>query len=79
MRQASELARDAPVRGLAVRSKRTVVEDLWHPQVGIGVDVSGSMGPYEGSLASVLWVTHTAIEVALVGERRRCFVRQVAA
>jgi hypothetical protein len=75
MRQASELDRGAPVRGFAFRTKRTVVEDLWHPQVGIGVDVSGSMGPYEGSLASVLWVTHTAIEeiggssaVALFGD-----------
>jgi hypothetical protein len=75
MRQASELERGAPVRGLAFRAKRTVVEELWQPQVGICVDVSGSMGPYEGAIASVLWVTHTAVEeiggraaVALFGD-----------
>lgn len=62
MRQESELARGAPVRGLAFRTKRTVVSDLWHPQVGIAVDVSGSMGPYEGAVASVLWVAHSAVE-----------------
>jgi len=78
MRQAGELARGAPVRGLAFRTRRTVVEDLWHPQVAIAVDVSGSMGPYEGPLASVLWVTHSAVEavggrsaVALFGDEAK--------
>jgi hypothetical protein len=75
MRQASELERGAPVRGLAFRARRTVVSALWHPQVGIAVDVSGSMGPYEGAVASVLWVAHGAVEqvggraaVALFGD-----------
>lgn len=78
MRQAGELERGAPVRGLAFRTRRTVVEDLWHPQVAIGVDVSGSMSPYEGPLASVLWVTHSAVEeiggrsaVALFGDEAK--------
>ncbi len=78
MRQASELERGAPVRGLAFRTKRTVIEGLWQPQVGICVDVSGSMGPHEGAIASVLWVVHTAVEeiggraaVALFGDEAK--------
>jgi hypothetical protein len=62
MRQASELDRGAPVRGLAFRSQRTVVQELWHPQVGIVADVSASMNRHRGALASVLWVVHTAVE-----------------
>jgi hypothetical protein len=62
MRQASELERGAPVRGLAFRTQRTVVQELWHPQVGIVADVSGSMNAHLGALASVLWVVHTAVE-----------------
>jgi hypothetical protein len=62
MRQASELARGAPVRGLAFATKRTVLAELWQPVVGIAVDVSGSMSPFEGPLASVAWVTHSAVE-----------------
>jgi hypothetical protein len=62
MRQASELERGAPVRGLAFRTQRTVVQELWHPQVGIVADVSGSMGGHLGALASVLWVVHCAVE-----------------
>jgi hypothetical protein len=62
MRQASELQRGAPIRGLAFRTQRTVVQELWHPQVGIVADVSGSMGGHLGALASVLWVVHTAVE-----------------
>jgi hypothetical protein len=62
MRQASELERGAPVRGLAFRTQRTVVSELWHPQVGIVADVSGSMSGHLGALASVLWVVHTAVE-----------------
>jgi hypothetical protein len=62
MRQASELERGAPVRGLAFATKRTVLAELWQPVVGIAVDVSGSMGPFEGPLASVAWVTHSAVE-----------------
>lgn len=62
MRQASELARGAPVRGRAFSTRRTVVAELWQPVVGIAVDVSGSMGPFEGPLASVAWVTHSAVE-----------------
>jgi hypothetical protein len=62
MRQASELERGAPVRGLAFATKRTVLAELWQPVVGIAVDVSGSMSPFEGPLASVAWVTHSAVE-----------------
>ncbi len=62
MRQASELERGAPVRGLAFRTQRTVVQELWHPVVGIVADVSLSVDPYRGAIASVLWVVHTAIE-----------------
>jgi len=62
MRQASELERGAPVRGLAFRTHRTVVQELWHPLVGIVADVSGSMAGHLGALASVLWVVHTAVE-----------------
>jgi hypothetical protein len=62
MRQASELERGAPVRGLAFAIKRTVLADLWQPVVGIAVDVSGSMGPFEGPIASVAWVVHSAVE-----------------
>lgn len=62
MRQASELDRGAPVRGLAFRTRRTVIQELWHPQVGIVVDVSASMDSHRGALASVLWVVHTAVE-----------------
>lgn len=62
MRQASELERGAPVRGLAFATRRTVHAELWQPVVGIAVDVSGSMGPFEGPLASISWVTHAAVE-----------------
>lgn len=62
MRQASELERGAPVRGLAFATKRTVFSELWQPVVGIAVDVSGSMGPFEGPIASVAWVVHSAVE-----------------
>ncbi len=62
MRQASELERGAPVRGLAFATKRTVLSELWQPIVGIAVDVSGSMGPFEGPIASVAWVVHSAVE-----------------
>jgi|GEM_PF-2006069 len=62
MRQASELERGAPVRGLAFATKRTVLSELWQPVVGIAVDVSGSMGPFEGPVASVAWVVHSAVE-----------------
>jgi hypothetical protein len=62
MRQASELERGAPIRGLAFRTRRTVVQELWHPLVGIVADVSGSMAGHLGALASVLWVVHTAVE-----------------
>ncbi len=62
MRQASELERGAPVRGLAFATKRTVLAELWQPVVGIAVDVSGSMRPFEGPIASVAWVVHSAVE-----------------
>jgi hypothetical protein len=62
MRQASELDRGAPVRGLAFAIKRTVLAELWQPVVGIAVDVSGSMSPFEGPIASVAWVVHSAVE-----------------
>lgn len=62
MRQSSEVERGAPIRGLAFRTHRTVVQELWHPLVGIVADVSGSMAGHLGALASVLWVVHTAVE-----------------
>jgi len=62
MRQASELERGAPVRGLAFATKRTVLAELWQPVVGIAVDVSGSMRAFEGPIASVAWVVHSAVE-----------------
>lgn len=62
MRQASELERGAPVRGLAFRTQRTVVQELWHPVVGIGVDASLSVDLFRGVIASVLWVVHTSVE-----------------
>jgi hypothetical protein len=64
MRQASELARGAPVRGLAFAIKRTVLAELWQPVVGIAVDVSGSNAPHEGAICSVVWVAHSAVEQA---------------
>jgi len=64
MRQASELARGAPVRGLAFATKRTVLAELWQPVVGIAVDVSGSNHAHEGEICSVLWVAHSAVEQA---------------
>lgn len=64
MRQASELDRGAPVRGLAFVTKRTVLAELWHPVVGIAVDVSGSNRPHQGAICSVLWVAHSAVELA---------------
>jgi hypothetical protein len=62
MRQASELERGAPVRGLAFATKRTVLVELWQPVVGIAVDVSGSMRAFEGPIASVAWVVHSAVK-----------------
>lgn len=64
MRQASELERGAPVRGLAFATKRTVLAELWQPVVGIAVDVSGSNAPHEGAICSVVWVAHSAVEQA---------------
>jgi hypothetical protein len=64
MRQASELARGAPVRGLAFATRRTVFADLWQPVVGIAVDVSGSNHEHEGEICSVVWVAHSAVEQA---------------
>jgi hypothetical protein len=64
MRQASELARGAPVRGLAFATRRTVFAELWQPVVGIAVDVSGSNHAHEGAICSVLWVAHSAVEQA---------------
>ena len=64
MRQASELARGAPVKGLAFATRRTVFAELWQPLVGIAVDVSGSNHAHEGEICSVLWVAHSAIEQA---------------
>ena len=64
MRQASELERGAPVRGLAFATKRTVFAELWQPVVGIAVDVSGSNRPHQGAICSVLWVAHSAVEQA---------------
>ena len=64
MRQASELARGAPVRGLAFATKRTVLAELWQPVVGIAVDVSGSNRAHEGAICSVVWVAHSAVEQA---------------
>lgn len=82
MRQASELERGAPVRGLAFATKRTVLAELWQPVVGIAVDVSGSMSPFEGPLASVAWVTHSAVEqvggraaVSLFGDEAKLLCR----
>jgi hypothetical protein len=82
MRQASELERGAPVRGLAFATKRTVLAELWQPVVGIAVDVSGSMGPFEGPIASVAWVTHSAVEqvggraaVSLFGDEAKLLCR----
>lgn len=62
MRQASELARGAPVRGRAFVTRRTVFAELWQPVVGIAVDVSGSNHKHEGEICSVLWVAHSAVE-----------------
>jgi hypothetical protein len=64
MRQASELARGAPVRGLAFATRRTVFAELWQPVVGIAVDVSGSNHEHEGEICSVVWVAHSAVEQA---------------
>ncbi|MBS1895461.1 MAG: VWA domain-containing protein [Actinobacteria bacterium] len=82
MRQASELERGAPIRGLAFATRRTVLAELWQPVVGIAVDVSGSMGPFEGPLASVAWVVHTAVEqvggraaVSLFGDEAKLLCR----
>jgi len=78
MRQASELERGAPVRGLAFATKRTVLAELWQPVVGIAVDVSGSNRPHEGAICSVLWTAHSAVEqvggraaVALFGDEAK--------
>ena len=82
MRQASELERGAPVRGLAFATKRTVLAELWQPVVGIAVDVSGSMSPFEGPIASVAWVVHSAVEqvggraaVSLFGDEAKLLCR----
>jgi hypothetical protein len=64
MRQASELARGAPVRGHAFATRRTVFAELWQPMVGIAVDVSGSNHEHEGEICSVVWVAHSAVEQA---------------
>lgn len=78
MRQASELDRGAPVRGLAFAIRRTVFADLWQPVVGIAVDVSGSNHEHEGEICSVVWVAHSAVEqvggraaVALFGDEAK--------
>jgi len=75
MRQASELARGAPVRAHAFATRRTVFAELWQPVVGIAVDVSGSNHEHEGEICSVVWVAHSAVEqvggraaVALFGD-----------
>ena len=82
MRQASERERGVPVRGLAFTTRRAAHADLWQPVVGIAVDVSGSMGCFEGPIASVAWVAHSAVgqvggraAVSLFGDEAKLLCR----
>ena len=56
VRQASERARGAPLRGEAFRARVTKPSELFAPHVAVAIDTSGSMSSVAPALSSVLYV-----------------------
>jgi len=61
VRQASERARGAPLRGEAFRARVTKPSELFAPHVAVAIDTSGSMSAAAPALSSVLYVLAHAI------------------
>lgn len=51
----------APGRPEMFRRRTELKAKLWAPEVGVAIDMSGSMGAYEEALAAVLWVASEGI------------------
>ena len=61
VRQASERARGAPLRGEAFRQRVSKPGELFAPHVAVAIDTSGSMSRSAPALCSVLYVLGSAI------------------